>query len=242
MMTNSSPEVLGPRGAGQVLRGPQVGVVATAQFDTDLRRYAAEARATGTSADQSRAVGYAAGWSEGRKVAARAAAADAARVQAEIARLEAEAEATRAAQAAQVRQALGALGAAATRLDQRATPDLEELEQTIVAAAFALAEAVVGRELACAVEPGLEAIARALSAAPSGGPVTVRLCPADLATITGTGGVAGQIEMAGRNVLVVTDPVLRPGDAVAQCDTTTVDARIGAALDRIREVLFGAAE
>ncbi|MBT8226107.1 MAG: flagellar assembly protein, partial [Dactylosporangium sp.] len=144
--------------------------------------------------------------------------------------------------AAQMTQAVQALAAAATRLDQRATPDLAELEQTIVIAAFALAESIVGRELTTATDPGADAIARALAAVPSGGRVTVRLSPQDLATVAETEGLAGELAIGGRDVTVLADPALAPGDAMAECDATTVDARVLPAIARMREVLFGAGQ
>jgi flagellar assembly protein FliH len=43
--------------------------------------------------------------------------------------------------------------------------------------------------------------------------------------------------MDGRPITLVDDPSLKPGDAVAVCDATTIDARLGPALERVREVL-----
>ena len=226
----------GPRFGEHVLRGNRAGNPAAARFSIDLRNIAvteATVRQANLRGDaEAHAMGYAAGWAEGRRAAA-AAALD------EIEQVKARGLVAEAANAAVIDRAVGALAAAAARLDQRATPDLEELERIVVAVAFALAEAVVGRELAVATEPGGDAIARALAVAPASGPVTLRLHPADLATLAETGGVAGVLTVAGRTVTVGPDPSLEPGDAVAECDTTTVDARLGAALDRMREVVLG---
>jgi flagellar assembly protein FliH len=78
-------------------------------------------------------------------------------------------------------------------------------------------------------------MARALALAPSGRPVTVHLHPADHATVTG--GQPGPVEIEGRSVTLLADPTLQPGDAVAECDATIIDARIAPALARAREVL-----
>jgi flagellar assembly protein FliH len=209
-----------------VLRDSRAGAAPSARFDVDLReretlppdlvaRWRGEAEATG----------YAAGWAQGVREAREAAAADVVRVAQEAARA---AEA----QQAVVERALYAIGRAADALESRAVPAAHELEEQIVATAFAIAEAVLARELRTAAEPGREALARALDLAPASSPVTVRLNPADRMTIGET-----ELVMDGRTVTLVDDPGLQPGDAVALCDATTVDARLGPALDRVREVL-----
>src|SRR3989442_1333917 len=74
--------------------------------------------------------------------------------------------------------------AASAGLEGRVLPLATDLEQAALRTAFALAEAILGRELAVATEPGREAIARVLTVAPGGRPVTVRLNPYDHATLT----------------------------------------------------------
>lgn len=211
------------------------------RFDIDLRREAVTADTTRREAadlidTQSHAAGYAAGWAQGRQAAAVASQEESRRLHAEI---EAAAAAAAVAAEARVNRALHALASAARRLDERSTPGLAELETTVVDSVFTLAEAVIGRELAIAETPGADAIARALAAVPTGGPVTVHLHPSDLATITEITGNNGQLTIEGRSVLVRSDPALQQGDAIAECDATTVDARIAPAVHRIREVLFG---
>lgn len=102
-------------------------------------------------------------------------------------------------------------------------------------AAFTLAEAIVGRELALAADPGRDAVARALALAPEGVDLTLRLNPADAAALDADS-FAG-----GRAVTVVADPEVAPGDCVADAGWTRVDARISTALERVRAVLDGAA-
>jgi flagellar assembly protein FliH len=41
----------------------------------------------------------------------------------------------------------------------------------------------------------------------------------------------------GREVLVVPDPTVERGGAIVDCDATRVDAQLGPALERVREVL-----
>ncbi|GAA3450642.1 FliH/SctL family protein [Dactylosporangium matsuzakiense] len=209
-----------------VLRDGRADAAPSARFDVDLRerepvppelleRWRSEAAATG----------YSAGWAQGVREAREATAAEAARAAQEVADMTA-------AHRQVIERSLHAIGAAADSLEGRAVAAAHEIEDQIVATAFAIAEAVLGRELRTATEPGREALARALALAPSASPVTVRLNPADRLTI-------GQTELVidGRTVTLVDDPGLQPGDAVALCDATTVDARLGPALDRVREVL-----
>ncbi|WP_432978714.1 FliH/SctL family protein [Dactylosporangium sp. CA-233914] len=209
-----------------VLRDARAGAAPSARFDVDLReRETLPPDLVARWRSEAEAVGYAAGWAQGVHEARVAAAADADRAAQEAAQL-AELHRRR------VEQALHALGQAANALEGRAVPAAHDVEDQIVATAFAIAEAVLTRELGTAAEPGRDALARALALAPSSSPVTVRLNPADRLTIGET-----ELVMDGRMVTLVDDPGLQPGDAVAQCDATTVDARLGPALDRVREVL-----
>ena len=209
-----------------VLRDARAGAAPSARFDVDLReretlppdlvaRWRAEAEATG----------YAAGWAQGVREAREAAGAEAARAAEETAQI-AEMHRMR------TERAVRTIGRAAEALESRAVPAAQDLEEQIVATAFAIAEAVLGRELRTAAEPGRQALTRALALAPANRPVVVRLNPADRLTIGVT-----ELVMDGRTVSLVDDPGLQPGDAVALCDATTVDARLGPALDRVREVL-----
>jgi flagellar assembly protein FliH len=217
-----------PRWAG-IVPADAAQAATAVRFDVDLRR---GRRVTdGLLADEraaAHAVGYAAGWAEGQRAAHDAALA--ATAAATAGAREASDE-----RAAAVRRALDAVGAAATALERRVLPSVADAEQAILGAALALAEALLGRELSLAEAPGLDAIRRALALAPSRRPVLVRLSPADHAALAG--GARSEYDVDGRMVTVVADPTLQPGDAVAECDATTVDARLGAALERVREVL-----
>ena len=102
-------------------------------------------------------------------------------------------------------------------------------------AAFAVAEAVVGRELVLATDPGRDAVARALALAPEGLDLTLRLNPEYAAALS------ADALPAGRAITVVADPAVAPGDCIADAGWTRVDARIAPALERVRAVLDGAA-
>jgi flagellar assembly protein FliH len=212
-----------------VLRGDRAGVAFAARFDVDLRqREAVPAGLMDQLRAEAHAAGYAAGWAQGRHAAQ-----NAAETEAEAAAIRAQEAADQ--RAATVRQAIMALATAAAGLESRVVPVATDFEDTIVATAFSIAEAVLGRELRTATEPGAEALARVLALAPGVRPVTVRLCPADLATVTSTSG--GTTEIDGRTITLIADPTLSPGDAVAECDATLIDARIAPAVERVRQIL-----
>jgi flagellar assembly protein FliH len=100
-------------------------------------------------------------------------------------------------------------------------------------AAFAVAEAIVGRELVLATEPGRDAVARALALAPERVELTLHLHPDDAAALA-----TDQLP-AGRSITVVADPSVDVGDCVADAGWARVDARISTALERVRAVLDG---
>ncbi|MBG0833312.1 flagellar assembly protein [Planomonospora sp. ID67723] len=212
-----------------VVRGAQARTFSTARFATDfnvvtnvpaevIERTRAEAQATG----------YAEGWAQGREEARQAAAAEVRDEAERVARAEAR-------KIARLESALAAITASADRLERQTAPAAAEIEELIVQTAYTLAEAVLGREIAHSPEPGREALTRALELVPENHPVLVRLSPADHAAIVGAG--QNSFDMDGRNVTMVVDARLKPGDAVAECDATAVDARLSTALDRVKEAL-----
>ena len=232
-MTSTSSESV-------VLRDLPYGVAAEAATDADLRTGTWTRRGSTAvlgdpvteqtlsalaehARDAARAQGYAAGWAQGRAAfLAQAEAAEADRA----ARHEAEH-----ARAAQERLAATlALGAAATACQAQVEQVAAELAGRTVTLALQIAEAVLGREVATAADPGADGLRRALNAVPPMVPVTVRLHPADRAQLD-----TAVIE--GRPVTFADDPALGRGDAVVETDTNVVDATLSAALDRVREVL-----
>jgi flagellar assembly protein FliH len=170
------------------------------------------------------AQGYARGWTEGRRAGearARAEAEEAAQQRAAAESLQVEHERIR----------LQALDAAATVVRDRLAEACAAVESHVVEAALEIAEMVIGRELALAPDPGADAVRRVLSVMPADLPAfTLRLNPADYAGLdTDT--------LAGRTVTVVTDAAVARGDAVAETETMVIDASVGAAIARVREVL-----
>jgi len=212
----------------RVLRGSAAAGMPTAPLEGllhPLQRAALDA-VSAEVRQAARAEGYAVGWAEGRRAAE------------EAAILEATAAATaRAEEAARSRAVLAsaveALGAAADTLEARAVVPAGDLADAIVTGAFELAQTLLGRELQLAADPGLDAIRRALVLLPENRPVTARLNPDDASVCRD--GIADAA--LSRDVLIVADPTVERGGAIVDCDSSRVDAQLGPALERVREVL-----
>jgi flagellar assembly protein FliH len=233
-MTSSSPEPRVLRDAGQhgVTVASLGGDLRTGQWTrlggTGVLGDAATERTLHGLAERSRqaarAQGYATGWAEGRRAGeARS------RVEAEeAARLRDEAEARR---RDEHQVGLRSLDAAAETLRDRLAEACEAVEAHVLEAALQIAEAVLGRELAVATDPGADAVRRALTVMPADvSTFTLRLNPGDVAGLDET-------VLAGHTVTVVADPAVAIGDAVAETDTMVIDASVASALQRVREVL-----
>ena len=171
------------------------------------------------------AAGYSAGWASGIRAAQARAAIEAERRRRETEQLLAD-------QRAGIQRCIAGLDAAAATLERQSLPTVEQLETLLLESAFAIAEALVGHALRDDAVRAPAALARVLALAPSGEPLTVRLSPADHATLT-----AQPDADATRAITLVADPALADGDAVATTGATEIDARIRAGVARVREVL-----
>jgi flagellar assembly protein FliH len=229
--TSSEPVVLrdlpndavASAGTAQDLRGGRWTRLGGTAVRGDEATEGALQRLAERSRDAGRAQGYAAGWAEGRTVAL---------AQAELAERDRAAgrEAAHAQVLAAQQCAVDALAKAAEHYAGASTDLLEALADQAFDLALRIAEAVIGRELETAADPGGDALRRALTLVPPAAAVTVRLHPEDRALLDLT-------VLAGRPVSLVDDPALTRGDAVVETETGVVDATVGAALDRVREVL-----
>ena len=221
--------------ADAVLRGADADGVGTVRLDADLRRVGPlpyphlreELEAARRSAH---AVGYAAGWAEGHRAAT-------AQVRAESESVVQEATANLRRESDALARALAALDRAAGELERRALPVLESASAELAAAAVLLAEALLGRELQLREDGSLDAVRRALALAPHGRPLVVRLHPDEYAIVRVALETAPPAEAAGRPLELVADPSVERGGCVVDCDATRIDAQLGPALARVREVL-----
>jgi flagellar assembly protein FliH len=128
--------------------------------------------------------------------------------------------------------ATAALGAAAAALDDAALPVADDIRDSLITAALTLVEDLLGRELALADSPALDAVRRALSLCPADAPVVLRLHPDDLAELP-----EGSLGGLPASVQVVPDERIERAGAVAETGPRRIDAQLGAALERVQAVL-----
>jgi flagellar assembly protein FliH len=169
--------------------------------------------------------GYAAGHAEGvqaaQEVVAQAERAAAARL------AEAQARWDR-----RLASATAALGAAVTALEAATVPVAEDVRESVIASVLTLVEDLLGRELALADSPALDAVRRALTLCPADAPVVLRLHPDDLAEVP-----AEALAELPDSVMVVGDARIERAGAVAETGPQRIDAQLGAALERVQAVL-----
>jgi flagellar assembly protein FliH len=174
---------------------------------------------------QAHAEGFAAGHAEGLATAA-VVVAEAERVAAErLAEVQGRWE-------RRLVSATAALSAAVTRLDEAAVPVADDVRETILGTVLTLVEDLLGRELALADSPALDAVRRALTLCPADAPAVVRVHPDDLAEIP-----AEALAELPETVRVVGDPAVERAGAVAETGSRRIDAQLGAALERVQAVL-----
>jgi len=127
-----------------------------------------------------------------------------------------------------------ALCAAVDQLATRDRDDLSHIEAGAIGFAIELAEQLVGRELATTDEQLAAAMMRAMNLAPRRGAVVLRVHPLDR---NAADSIAedGQ-ELAGR-VEIVADATVERGGCIAVVGPLQIDAQLGAALQRVRDVL-----
>jgi len=170
----------------------------------------------GVAADRGHAAGYEAGYADGQRDA------------------EAAANNSERDSVARIDRAVSALSrsvdAARSAYEERSA----QLESAVPRFAFELLEALFGRESVLAVDPGREAVARALALDDSTFPAVARLSPGDAATIGDLADLSPS-----RQLTVVADPTIEPGDALVEVGATTIDSQLSRALERVRAVIVG---
>jgi flagellar assembly protein FliH len=143
----------------------------------------------------------------------------------------AAADQVRAEETRQAAAALSALGRAIDAAEEAEAQMRAEIQAAAPKLAFALLEALLGRELLLAADPGQEAISRALALDDGMQPAVIRLHPHDVARL-------GTVDL-GRAVNIVADPLVESGGALVEIGRTTLDGQLGPALERVRRVLLG---
>jgi len=202
---------------GEWTRFGSASVLGDVATEDTLRGLAERSRAA------ARAQGFAAGWAEGQ----RAHAARAATARDEQERVVAERSAHL---LLAQHSAASALEAALGRCAEAGRELQADLTAKAVDLAVELAEAILGRELEISVDPGADALRRALASVPAEVPLVVRLNPDDVAALD-------DAVLADRPVTVLPDPAVARGDALVETDNGVVDAGIATAVARVREVL-----
>lgn len=126
------------------------------------------------------------------------------------------------------------------RLERSAQQHLDELGAVSAAVAaqatelgFAIAEAVLARELATTSDPGADAVRRAVAQLPGRGDAIAYLHPGDVERLS----VAAATLGGGRALSIVADPSVAQADCRIESGASTVDASIGSAMARVRTAL-----
>jgi flagellar assembly protein FliH len=127
--------------------------------------------------------------------------------------------------------AMGALARAVTALQDAECRLRSDVQAAAPRLAFELLEALLGREVELARDPGRDAIARVLALDEGTQPARVRLNPQDVDAL-------GELGVA-RQVCVVPDAAVQPGGAVAEVGSATLDGQLETAVERVRQVLIG---
>lgn len=183
--------------------------------------------------DPARTAGFSAGWAAGARAAADAATA-------ERTRLLAEHDSREALRDEAVSRALSALATAMDQWNHKVMPVVDDARRTVYAAALDLAAAVLQRETQPGSSSARTLLDRALALPIEATPSVLRLHPDDLLHVnllieSGQAAVPAGLRLVG-------DSRLSHGDAITEHEDGALDARIGTALARAREVLLGDAE
>lgn len=180
---------------------------------------------------RSHALGHAAGYAAGLHAA-----------NAEVERLKADlyAEHDTAVRAEQARldRAVAVLTASARALNERTLPVIADVQDSLVAAALELAEAILGYELSSIDNSARSALIRATTLVDPKIAHTVRMNPEDLAVLDDLA-VLEETTRGSANVAFVADASLSRGDALTEFPDGYLDARISTALARAKDVLVG---
>lgn len=226
-----------------VLRGEATQQARPARISSDLRtspfvgRFGLDPRlvdptleaVVADAEDRARAIGWERGRREGMEAARReileqAAAQDRARTE--------QMQAQQQRRDQELARAVDALRLSTADLDAREAPVFADVERAVATMAVQIAEVLVGRHLELGKWAALDAVRRALALAPRQSAAIVRLHPdstLDLPDVSAA--------VPGGSVTIVADPSIELGGCIVEAGNRTIDAQLGPALLRLREVL-----
>ena len=124
--------------------------------------------------------------------------------------------------------ALTALHHAIEDLHRRDAAGIATMSVETVELAMAIAHTVIGREIDTAIDPGRDALVRALALAPDRGAAIARFHPDDVAQLGDVTGLVGSRELE-----IVADHRVERGGCVLDVGPARVDAQLSGALERI---------
>lgn len=226
-----------------VLHGAQTRQARPARISSDLRtspfvgRFGVDPRlvdptleaVVADAEDRARAAGWERGRHEGRETAQREVAEQAAVL--EQARAE-QMESRERRREQVLTQALDALRLSTADLDAREAPVFQDIERSVATMAVQIAEVLIGRHLELGSCPALDAVHRALALAPRQSTAIVRVHPDSAQELPDVSGA-----LPGGSVTVVADSSIEIGGCIVEAGNRTIDAQLGPALQRLREVL-----
>ena len=215
-MTTSSDFFASSEGATTTLPGPVDMAAVLPELTTPQERY-----------DHGYQRGYTAGYAEGARQAHAELAADLATHKAAWAAEEARASAL-----------LARLATAADHYVDVYGPREAELTDAAVRTAFELAEAIIGRELSLRPDRAIEMARQVLRTLPTG-PAIVRVNPDDVSLLEAAGPTLGN---GAQQVTLVADPAVGAGGCIVSSGATSVDARLGVALEAARQAFCDGVE
>lgn len=131
-----------------------------------------------------------------------------------------------------------AVAGAADRVALDVQAQSDQAAATVLATAFEVALAIVGRDLRERPRTGAEALRAALAVLANHEPCIARLHPSDTELLSGGGRDAIADLVGGRaEFRIVSDPNVASGDCVIETDSARIEHRLADALARVRAAL-----
>jgi flagellar assembly protein FliH len=218
-----------------VLRGAETQQARPARISADLRtspfvgRFGVDPRlvdptlesVVADAEERARAAGWERGRQEGRKAA--------------MEQVGAQLEAEERRREQEWLHVLNGLRLSAADLDAREAPVFRDIDRSVARMAVQIAEVLVGRHLELGSCQALDAVHRALALAPRQSAAIVRIHPDAVQGLSDISDISGALP--GGSVTIVADPSIEINGCVVEAGNCTIDAQLGPALERLREVL-----